>query len=462
MEKHQPALDIHEVPDAGKWLTLSLQHLFAMFGATILVPFLTGLSPAVALVSSGFGTLAYLLITRGKVPAYLGSSFAFIYPIIEVSKTSGAAGAMVGSFLTGLVYGAVALLISVFGTKWLMNLLPPIVVGPVIIVIGLGLASTAVDMAMYLPGQEENVYSSVHLTTALVTLGLTVMASIFFRGFFSLLPILFGIVGGYTFALFQGIVDTSTIQAEWQALTSADSVTGFLGAFFQVPDFIVPFVDFSPWEVLSWEIAFQMVPFALVTITEHTGDQMVLSKVVGRNFLKNPGLDKSILGDGAATMIASCLGGPPNTTYGENIGVLAITKVYSVFVIGGAAVVAVIFGFIGMVTAVIGSVPTAVMGGVSILLFGIIASSGLRMLIDNQIDFGEKRNLIIASIILVLGVGGAFVQVTEEIQIAGMALSAVIGVFLHQVLPGKEKGYGNGKMFEEPEIGEKQQQHEVA
>ncbi|RDY69192.1 solute carrier family 23 protein [Halobacillus sp. SY10] len=462
MKQHKAALDVNEVPALNKWLVLSLQHLFAMFGATILVPFLTGLSPSVALVSSGFGTLAYLLITRGKVPAYLGSSFAFIAPIIEVSKSSGVAGAMVGSFLAGLVYGLVALLISIFGTKWLMNLLPPIVVGPVIIVIGLGLASTAVEMAMYLPGQEENIYSGTHFMVALVTLAITIIASIYFKGFFSLLPILFGIVGGYAFAMTQGIVDTSGIQEEWTAITTAGSFTGAIAALFQAPDFLVPFVDFSPLEVISWEIAFLMVPFALVTITEHTGDQMVLSKVVGRNFLKNPGLDKSILGDGVATFIASCLGGPPNTTYGENIGVLAITRVYSVFVIGGAAVIAIVFGFIGMVTAVISSIPTAVMGGVSILLFGIIASSGLRMLIDNQIDFGEKRNLIIASVILVIGVGGAFVQVTEEVQIAGMALAAIIGVALNLILPGKEKGHGNGQMFEAPELEQQNKKDHVA
>ncbi|WP_173916542.1 solute carrier family 23 protein [Halobacillus sp. Marseille-Q1614] len=446
---NQAALGIHERPNASKWLMLSMQHLFAMFGATILVPFLTGLPPAVALVSSGFGTLAYILITRGRVPAYLGSSFAFIYPIMEVSNTHGIAGAMIGSFLAGLVYGIVALLITMFGFNWLINLLPPVVVGPVIIVIGLGLASTAIDMAMYLPG-EEQVYSATHFTVALVTLGVTILATVFLRGFLSLLPILIGIVSGYVFALTQGIVDTSEIAAEWAAITSAESIGGFFQAVFTMPEFLIPFVDFSPASVFSWQIVFLMVPFALVTMTEHIGDQMVLSKVVGRNFLKDPGLNRSILGDGVATMIASMLGGPPNTTYGENIGVLAITRVFSVFVIGGAAIFAIFFGFIGMSTAVIGSIPSAVMGGVSILLFGTIASSGLRMLIDNQVDFGEKRNLIIASVILVIGLGGAFVQVSEGLQIQGMALAAIIGVILNLILPGKEKSHGNGKMFKEP------------
>ncbi|MFC7061278.1 solute carrier family 23 protein [Halobacillus seohaensis] len=453
MQSKETAVGVREIPKLPKWLALSLQHLFAMFGATILVPFLTGLSPAVALVSSGFGTLAYLLITRGRIPAYLGSSFAFIYPIMEVSNTHGIAGAMIGSFLAGLVYGLISLLITVFGMKWLMNILPPVVVGPVIIVIGLGLASTAIDMAMYLPGDEQ-VYSATHFMVALVTLGITILGTVFFRGFLSLLPILIGILGGYAFALSQGIVDTSGIVAEWTNITSQASIGGVLQAVFQMPEFLIPFRDFSPVSVFSWEIVFIMVPFAVVTITEHIGDQMVLSKVVGRNFLKNPGLNRSILGDGVATIMSSFLGGPPNTTYGENIGVLAITRVYSVFVIGGAAVFAIFFGFVGMSTAIIGSIPSAVMGGVSILLFGTIASSGLRMLIDNQVDFGEKRNLIISSVILVIGVGGAMIQVTEGLEIQGMALAAIIGVILNLILPDKEKSQGNGRMFEEPDVEE--------
>ncbi|WP_181348872.1 solute carrier family 23 protein [Thalassobacillus sp. CUG 92003] len=450
MKKHETVLGIRDIPRGKQWLILSLQHLFAMFGATILVPFLTDLPPSVALISSGFGTLAYLLITRGRIPAYLGSSFAFIAPLTEVSSSHGVAGAMVGSFLAGLVYGAVALLITLFGLKWLIKLLPPIVVGPIIIVIGLALASTAIDMAMYLPGDEQ-VYSGTHFMVALVTLAITIIAAVFFKGFFNLIPILAGILGGYLFALSQGIVDTSDLQAEWDALMSAGSIGAFFTALFQWPDIVVPFKDYAPMDVINWDIAFLMVPFALVTIAEHIGDQMVLSKVVGQNFLKKPGLNKSILGDGVATFIASCLGGPPNTTYGENIGVLAITRVFSVFVIGGAAVFAILFGFIGLSTALIGSIPSAVMGGVSILLFGIIASSGLRMLIDNQVDLGEKRNLIISSVILVIGIGGAFIQVTDDVQVSGMALSAIVGVLLNLILPGKESGMGNGSMFEVPE-----------
>ncbi|WP_096199283.1 solute carrier family 23 protein [Bacillus sp. FJAT-45350] len=425
----QQEVGIRVIPRIDKWLTLSLQHLFAMFGATILVPFLVDLSPAVALVSSGLGTLAYLLITRGQVPAYLGSSFAFIAPIIAATSLGGPEGAMVGSFLAGLVYGLVALLIKASGINWLLKLLPPIVVGPVIMVIGLGLAGVAIDMAMNNP--VTGTYDTQFFIVALVTLTITVIASMFFKGFFSLIPIMFGIVGGYSFAYVQGLIDFSPVsEAAW----------------FAMPNFIVPFVTYSP--SFSWEIALIMVPIAVVTISEHIGDQMVLSKVVGKNFIAKPGLHRSLFGDGVATMIASFLGGPPNTTYGENIGVIAITRVYSVFVIGGAAVLAIFFGFIGKISALITTIPTAVMGGVSILLFGIIASSGLRMLIDNNINIGLKRNLIISSVILVIGIGGAFIQVTDTIQIAGMALATIIGIVLHLILPGKEESYGKKPMFE--------------
>ncbi|WP_174733861.1 solute carrier family 23 protein [Mesobacillus harenae] len=424
MKNENMVLDVRDIPPAGQWLTLSLQHLFAMFGATVLVPFLVGLSPGVALISSGLGTLAYLLITRGRIPAYLGSSFAFIAPIIAAKSLGGPEAAMVGSFLAGLVYGVVALLISKFGLKWLMRILPPIVVGPVIIVIGLGLAGTAVNMAMYEnPGAppQDLIYSNTHFLVALATLAITVACAIFIKGFFGLIPILAGIIGGYIIAFFAGIVDFSGVIA-------AD--------IFERPGFLIPFAHYTP--SLSWEIVLIMVPVAIVTLAEHTGDQMVLSKVVGKNFVEEPGLHRSILGDGVATIIASLIGGPPNTTYGENIGVLAITRVFSVFVVGGAAVLAIMFGFIGKITALIGSIPTPVMGGVSILLFGIIASSGLRMLIDNNIDLGSKRNLIISSVIIVIGVGGAFIKVSDQLQLSGMALAAIVGVVLNLVLPRED------------------------
>ncbi len=430
---NKPILDVKDIPKPAQWLTLSLQHLFSMFGATILVPYLVGLSPAMALISSGLGTLAFLLITKGKVPAYLGSSFAYIIPIKLANEAGGPGAAMVGTFLAGLVYGIVALVISKAGHRWIMKLLPPIVVGPVIIVIGLGISGTAVGMAMNNPAGK---YSMLHFSAALVTLTATIVFSIFAKKMFSIIPILMGIVVGYAYSLIVGIVDFSPV---------------LKANVFEMPDFVIPFVSYKV--KFTWDLVALMVPVAVVTLSEHIGHQLVLSKVVGRDYIKDPGLHRSILGDGTATIISALIGGPPKTTYGENIGVLAITRVYSVYVIAGAAVFAVIFGFIGKVTALISTIPTPVMGGVSILLFGIIASSGLRMLVDNNIDFGDKRNLVISSVILVIGIGGAIVKLPYHIQIQGMALAAIIGVLLNLILPGRPSVDEN--MFEEAEKDEK-------
>ncbi|AIE59585.1 solute carrier family 23 protein [Bacillus methanolicus] len=415
----KPVLDIKDVPSPLQWITLSLQHLFAMFGATILVPYLVGLSPAIALISSGLGTLAFLIITKWQVPAYLGSSFAFIAPIIAAKTAGGPGAAMAGTFLAGLVYGVVALVIKKAGYRWIMNLLPPIVVGPVIIVIGLALAGTAVKMAMNNPKGE---YSLLHFSAAFVTLAATIIFSIYGKKLLSLIPILGGIIIGYLYSLAVGLVDLSPVKK---------------AGIFEMPDFLIPFVDYKV--NVTPDLILLMVPVAIVTLSEHIGHQLVLSKVVGRDLIKKPGLHRSILGDGTATMISALIGGPPKTTYGENIGVLAITRVYSVYVLAGAAVFAIIFGFIGKVTALISTIPTPVMGGVSILLFGIIASSGLRMLVDSKVDFGDKRNLVISSVILVIGIGGAFIKVSDHFQIQGMALAAILGVLLNLILPGREE-----------------------
>ena len=416
----RPILDIVERPAPPTWALLSTQHLFAMFGATVLVPLLTGLSPAVGLVTSGFGTLAYILITGGRIPVYLGSSFAFIAPIISASTIGGVEGAMIGCLFAGLAYLVVAALISTFGIGWLMRLLPPIVVGPVIMVIGLGLAGVAIDMAMNDPATKA--YSSLHFGVALLTLFVAILCALVLRGFFSLVPVLIAIATGYLAALAAGLVEFSKVLD---------------APLFAAPDFVIP--DLAILAVI--------VPVTIVTMAEHTGDQMVISKITGRNFLKTPGLHRSLAGDGVATMLAALLGGPPNTTYGENIGVVAITRVFSVWVIGGAAVLAVAFGFVGVISALIQTIPTAVMGGVSIMLFGIIASSGLRMLIDNRVDFGETRNLVIASVILVLGIGGAFIQVTAELKVAGMALAAIVGVLLNLLIPGRPQAVDPDDMF---------------
>jgi uracil permease len=413
-QNNKPVLDINEVPGFGQWVSLSIQHLFAMFGATVLVPVLVGLSPAVALVSSGVATLAFILITKGKVPSYLGSSFAFIAPIIAIKATGGPEAAMVGGILVGIIYALVALVIKFAGYDFIQKLLPPIVVGPVIMVIGLGLAGVAVDMAMNVGGK----YSLEHFSAALVTLAITIIANVFGRGFVAIVPILIGIIGGYLYSMAIGIVNFDIVRdAKW----------------FAAPDFMVPFAHYTP--ELTWKIALIMVPVTIVTISEHIGHQLVLGRVINKDMIKDPGLDRSLFADGVASAVASGLGGVPITTYGENIGVLALTRAYSIYLFVGASIFAIIFGFIGKVSAFISSIPTPVMGGVSILLFGVIASSGLRMLVEDKVNMADKRNLIISSVILVVGIGGAILKISENFEIAGMALAAILGVILNKVLP---------------------------
>ncbi|KOO49349.1 uracil-xanthine permease family protein [Viridibacillus arvi] len=419
-------LDIDEKPKALQLITLSAQHMFAMFGSTILVPKLTGLSPAMALLTSGIATLIFLLVTRFQVPAYLGSSFAFITPIIFVSNTGGVGSAMIGSMFVGLTYGIVSLLIWKTGYKWIMKLLPPIVVAPVIMVIGLALATVAVDMAMNIPdGNGGKIYSFPDFSAALVTLAAAIICTIFFKNIVSTMPILIGLVVGYIYSAAIGIVDYTAIgQAKWFAL----------------PDFLIPGIDYE-FKVTS-TLLLAMVPIVIVTISEHIGHQLVLGKVVNRNYIKEPGLHRSLLGDGLGTLMSAFIGGPPKTTYGENIGVLVLTRVYSVYVIGGAAILAIVMAFFSKAMAVIETIPTSVLGGVSILLFGIIASSGLRMLVENKVDFDDKRNLVIASVILIFGIGGATLkipQVSDTFAIEGMALAAIVGVILNLVLPGRDK-----------------------
>lgn len=420
----EPRLDVHEKPQPLEWLMLSSQHLFAMFGATVLVPFLTGLPVSAALIASGLGTLLYILLTKGMIPAYLGSSFAFILPITIALSANSLGEVLTALFFTGVVYVIIGIIIKFVGIGWLMKLLPTVVIGPVIMVIGLGLAPVAINMAMYTNPDAQEGYNMMYILVAVITLIITIIASVFFRGILSLIPILIGIIGGYITAIIFDIVDFTQIKE-----------TGW----FVLPDVYMPFVDYTP--ALNIGLLIVMLPIVFVTISEHIGHQAVINKIVGRNFFVKPGLHRSLAGDGAATMLASIIGGPPTTTYGENIGVLAITRVFSVWVIGGAAVFAVILGFVGKFTAVVQSIPTPVMGGVSILLFGIIAASGLRMLIDGRVNLDHKRNLIIVSVILVIGIGKAhldFMLGEIPFNLEGMALAALAGIVLNLILP-KEK-----------------------
>jgi uracil permease len=391
-----------------------------MFGATILVPLLTGLSPATALFTAGTGTLIYILLTGAKVPAFLGSSFAFIPPLISISAAYGMPYALGGAFIAGIFYVLVGLIIKFAGTGWLDKALPPVVIGSVIVVIGLNLAPTAMSMAM---NDGAGNYSLVMLSIAAVTLGVTVAANIFLKGFFSTIPILIGLVAGYLFTLIMGFFFPSYHIIDFQIIRDAP--------WFGLPTFALP--KFNLVATLTFVIV------SLATICEHLGDTLVTSKVVGQDFYKNPGLHRTLAGDGLATTWAALWGGPPNTTYGENIGVMAITRVYSVWVIGGAAVVAVILSFFQKFGALIRTIPTPVMGGISMLLFGIIASSGLRTIVESGVDYKDKRNLTISSVIFVIGIGGgklAFAITNGvEFQLAGVALATVVGIILNLIFP---------------------------
>ncbi|EGO9035887.1 uracil permease [Enterococcus faecalis] len=406
-------LDIKDRPQAFHWVGLSLQHLFTMFGATVLVPILVGIDPGIALVSSGLGTMVYLITTKGKIPAYLGSSFAFIAAMQMLMKSDGYPAIAQGAMTTGLVYLIVSLIIKKIGSDWLDKILPPIVVGPVVMVIGLGLAANAANNAMY----NNNVYDFKYIAVALITLGLTIFYNMFFKGFLGLIPILLGIVSGYLVALAFGIIDLTPIKE---------------AAWFALPNFEVPFVQYEPKLYLN--AITTMAPIAFVTMTEHIGHLMVLNKLTKRNFFQDPGLSKTLMGDGLAQIVAGFVGGPSVTSYGENIGVLAITRVHSVFVIGGAAVFAVALGFVGKLSALILSIPGPVISGISFVLFGVIAASGLKILIDNKINFDKKKNLLIASVILVIGIGGLVFKV-GTFELSSMALATVLGIVLNLILP---------------------------
>lgn len=414
-KRRDVVLDVDERPGTGQWIGLSLQHMFSMFGSTVLVPILVGLNPGIALFSSGVGTLMYLLITRHKIPAYMGSSFSFIVPMMALMKSTGYPGIAQGTIAVGCVYLIVSLIVSRFGSAWIDRILPPIVVGPIVMVIGLSLAATAAKDAT----MNGSTYDIKYFIVAMLTLLITIIFNMFFKGFLGLIPILLGIVGGYIIACLFGIVKFSGVMsAHW----------------FSLPAFQIPFVNYHPQ--FYWGAILSMAPIAFVTMTEHMGHIMVLNELTDRNYFKDPGLNYTLAGDGTASIIAGFVGGPPVTSYGENIGVLAITRVHSVYVLAGAASFAILFSFVGKLSALIESIPSPVIGGISFLLFGVIASSGLRVMIEDQTDFNEKRNLMISSVILVIGIGNAYLQLGQY-EFSGLAVAAVLGIVLNLVLPQK-------------------------
>ncbi|HJV46275.1 MAG TPA: solute carrier family 23 protein [Bacillota bacterium] len=438
-------IDVHETPPIHRWIPLSLQHLFAMFGATVLVPIITGLDVQAALLSSGLGTLLFLLITKGKLPNYLGSSFAFIGPIITVSQTEGKGAAMLGALLAGIVYIIVSAIVARVGVNWLNRLLPPMVIASIIVVIGLSLSGVAVGWALNDPLSPSNapLYSLGAVEVALVTLVATVIAMVYFRGFLSVIPILTGMIIGYLYAFirYPAWFDLNTIaNAPWFI-----PPTEMFSKHMLTPELLKAFSTPS-----AWIGAVIIMPVAFVTLAEHIGHLLVTGSVMNRNLMKDPGLHRSLLGDGLAVSLAAFIGGPPSTTYGENIGVLAITRVYSRNVIGLAAVFAILFSSVGKIGAVLMTIPKPVLGGVTIILFGIIAAQGVRMYVENKIDFADKRNMVISAIILVTGIGGfklefhniSFHNLVANLTIDNIAMATFLGVILHAILPHKESAFG--------------------
>lgn len=411
--------DVEEMPKAGILFGLSFQHLFAMFGATVLVPILVGIDPSVALLSSGLGTLAHLTVTKFKIPAYMGSSFAYIAAMQMLMKTDGIGAVAQGAITGGFVYLIVALVVKSIGNDWIDKILPPIVVGPIVMVIGLSLATTAVNSVMLKDGK----YDLIYLLIGMVTLLAVIFFNIYGKGMVAIIPILLGLLIGYVFALIVGLVTgheiinfTQVAQAKW----------------FSVPSVSIPFLSYGfklyPSAILT------MAPIAFVTMTEHFGHVMVLNSLTNRDYFKDPGLDKTLTGDGLAQIVAGFLGAPPVTSYGENIGVMALNKIFSVYVIAGAAVIAALLSFVGKISALIQSIPSPVIGGISVALFGVIASSGLKILIESKVDMDSKKNLLISSVILVSGIGGLMLQV-KGLQISGVAFSTLLGIILYQILP---------------------------
>ena len=437
MKEVNLTLDVNEKPPILKWIVLALQHVFAMFGATILVPILvnsaagqTVLTIPVALVTSGIGTLIYILCTKGKSPVYLGSSFAFITPLALGAVKAGIAGAMTGTMVVGIIYVIVAIIITICGKGWINKILPPIVIGPMIMIIGLGLAPTAISEIGISADATFTDYKSI--IVALFTFLVTAFVMLKGKGFLKIIPFLVGIASGYILSVILGMVDfTPVIEA----------------SFFSMPDFVVPFISYVP----SFGALLTIAPIAIVTIAEHIGDHTALSTIIGKDLLKEPGLNRTLLGDGIATFVAGLLGGPANTTYGENTSVVGMTKVASVWVIGLAAIMAILLGFLGKFTALVSTIPNAVLGGVSLLLYGFIAVNGLKVLIENKIDFSKSRNIIIASSMLVLGLGGAVINIAT-VGVSGMSLAAFAGVVLNLILPKddvEEKDSNEQKNLEE-------------
>ncbi|MGI6378147.1 MAG: uracil-xanthine permease family protein [Bacilli bacterium] len=436
--------DYNEKPKKGLWLLLSFQHVFAMFSATVLVPMLTGLPISVALFSSGVGTLIYILCTKGKVPIYLGSSFAYISYIIAAAAMTGDFGAaLTGIVIVGIIYCIVALVIKLVGTGWLKKLLPPIVIGPMIMVIGLSLSSVAVAQSGLIEGG-----SWYSIVVAVFTMLVVAFLAIRAKGFFQVIPFLLGIVAGYILSLIvyfcggQGLF----MNGDVNLLEGFVNVAKDPAQWFSLPKFV--FLGFENRDIglglsvvkFNFAATVSVIPLAFATISEHLGDHQVLGRITGKDYMVDPGLHRTLLGDGLATSFAGLIGGPANTSYGENTSVVGITRVGSVWVTGGAAVIAILLSFFNLFDTLIGTIPGPVMGGVCLILYGFIAANGLKTLVDSKVDMTETRNLIIISVMLVIGLGGAVIMIGSQGKFSTAALSMIVGIILNAILPHSKNG----------------------
>ena len=418
--KNNLILDVSDVPTPGKWIILALQHVAAMFGATILVPILVNsmagsevLTIPVALFTSGCGTIIYIICTKGKSPVYLGSSFAFITPMAVGFASAGTGGVLTGIMAVGILYMLVALIIKIVGKNWLEKMLPPIIVGPMIMIIGLRLAPSAVSQM----GLTESV-NLKSIIVILVTFLTTAIVALKGKGFLKLIPFILGILSGYVVSMLFGLVDFTQIKN---------------ASYLSVPKFVLPFLSYK----INFGAIITILPVALVTIAEHIGDHTVLGEIIGKDLIKDPGLDRTLLGDGLATFVAGSLGGPANTTYGENTSVVGMTKVASVKVIMLAAIFAIIISFLGKLTAIFSTIPSIVLGSISLLLYGFISVNGLLVIVKNKLDFSKTRNVIICASMLVLGLGGAVLKI-GSLSITGMSLAAIVGILLNIFLPKED------------------------
>lgn len=426
MKKKKLLYDTYEKPPALQWLILALQHVFAMFGATVLAPILINQAAgaevipiSTALLASGIGTLLYIFCTKGKSPVYLGSSFAYITPIVLAYTKGGISGFVTGIVSVGLIYILFALLIKKYGKKWVDKLLPPVVVGPMIMIIGLSLAPNAINQI----GLNGDGLVWQNIFVAVVAFVTTIAVAIYAKGFFKVIPFLMGIIAGYLFAVCFHIVDFSVVK-------HADIIS--------LPRILLPIKDYS----FSFVGMVIIAPLALVSIAEHIGDHMALSSIIGKDLINNPGLDKTLMGDGVATTVAGLIGGPANTTYGENTSVVGMSRVASVWVIGLAAVISIILSCFGIVSALLSTIPDPVLGGVSMILYGFISVNGLKVLIENNVDYNDLKNVIITSTMLILGLGGAVITISSgdlSVSLTGMSLAAIVGIILNLILNSDSK-----------------------